>query len=364
LAGVKRFALQLHMAVVGIFWELVRKFWSEPADESRHQNGSTVRSKGVKQMSAMLKSEQILPEGGLLLLDEARDLLSEGQVPGAFKRLVSGLAKVRDELSPEDWKAFSRQECFTHPIRELLHQSPFSRRSFEKPRGYAGDAVVLDFAYGCAPLPAGTTDLGAQIYQCELYASSVKSARDRRDALAAAVDGIARQTRYPKILSVACGHLREATLSKAVAEGKIDEYVALDHDPISLSVIDEELPGKRITTIHGSVRDLIKRQIRFQDFDLVYSAGLFDYLTMSVATALTKLMFYMLKPGGRLLVANCAPESECIGYMEAFMGWHLIYRNEAELMPFASSIPESEIKSIGTFRDLHQNMIFLEVVRS
>src|ERR1700733_1769754 len=88
LAGLKRFALQLHMAVVGIFWELVRKFWSEPADESRHQNGSTVRSKGVKQMSAMLKSEQILPEGGLLLLDEARDLLSEGQVPGAFKRLV------------------------------------------------------------------------------------------------------------------------------------------------------------------------------------------------------------------------------------------------------------------------------------
>jgi extracellular factor (EF) 3-hydroxypalmitic acid methyl ester biosynthesis protein len=313
-------------------------------------------------MSAIVQEDSMLE--GKMLLDEAQELLSEGQVVAAFKRLVTGLAEVRDGLAPQAWKDFSRQDCFNHPIRELLHQSPFSRRAFEKPRGYAGDAVVLDFAYGCEPLPEGTTDLGAQIYQCEWNASSVKSARDRRDALASAVDTIARQTGYPKVLSVACGHLREAKISKAVAEGKIADYVALDHDPVSLSVIDRELPGKRITTIHGSVKALIKRQISFHDFDLVYSAGLFDYLTLPVATALTELMFSMLKPGGRLLIANCAPESECIGYMEAFMGWHLIYRNEAELMAFTSSIRESEIKSIGTFRDLHENMIFLEVVKN
>jgi extracellular factor (EF) 3-hydroxypalmitic acid methyl ester biosynthesis protein len=304
-----------------------------------------------------------LMEEGSTLLNEARDLLLERQVANAFNRLVTGLAQVRSLVSSEIWKNFYNQDCFDHPIREMLHQSPFSRRAFEKPRGYAGDAVVLDFAYGCLPLPDGTTDLGAEIYQCEWNASSVKSARDRRDALAAAVDTVARQTRTPKILSVACGHLREAKISKAVTEGKIGHYVALDHDAVSLSVIDKDLAGKGVSTVHGSVKDLIKRKIKFADLDLVYSAGLYDYLTEPVAAALTALMFDMLKPGGRLLVANCAPESECIGYMEAFMGWHLIYRNEAELMALVRSIPETEIRSIGTFRDLHQNMIFLEVVK-
>ncbi|HEY6328814.1 MAG TPA: class I SAM-dependent methyltransferase [Blastocatellia bacterium] len=309
-------------------------------------------------MSAMLMQERSA------LLNEARELLSERKVSNAFNRLVSGLAQVRSLVTSEMWKNFYSEDCFNHPIRGMLHQSPFSRRAFEKPRGYAGDAVVLDFAYGCTPLPDGTTDLGAEIYQCEWNASSVKSARDRRDALAAAVDTVARQTRLPKILSIACGHLREAKISRAVAEGKIGQYVALDHDCVSLSVIDKELAEKGVSTVHGSVRDLIKRKIRFTDLDLVYSAGLYDYLSEPVAAALTALMFDMLKPGGKLLVANCAPDSECIGYMEAFMGWHLIYRDEAELTALTRSIPEAQIKSIAAFRDLHQNMIFLEVVKS
>jgi len=314
-------------------------------------------------MSAMLKSEQLVPEIELSLLDEAREMLSDGNVASAFNRLLGGLTEIRQMLPPDAWKQFYNNQCFNHPVRKMLHQSPFSRRAFEKPRGYAGDAVVLDYAYGCAPLPEGTTELGAEVYQCEWNASSVKSARDRRDALAAAVDGVARTTPAPKILSIACGHLREAEISKAVEEDKIAEYLALDHDQTSLSVIDRDLRGKGITTVHGSVKDLIKRKIAFQDLDLVYSAGLFDYLALPVAMALTGLMFKMLKSGGRLLIANCAPESECIGYMEAFMGWHLIYRSEQELMTFVSSVPEIEIESISTFRDLHQNMIFLEVVR-
>ena len=30
----------------------------------------------------------------------------------------------------------------------MLHADPMARRSFEKPRGYAGDAVLLDDLYG------------------------------------------------------------------------------------------------------------------------------------------------------------------------------------------------------------------------
>src|SRR5262252_10879055 len=147
------------------------------------------------------------------VLDESHAMLVGGRVSEAFDRLVSGLQQIKERIRPGEWKAFAQSECFKHPIRELIHQSPFSRRAFEKPRGYAGDAETLDFAYGYARLPEGTTDLGAELYLCEREASSVKSARDRIDVLACAVDRIARQTNYPRVLSIACGHLREAQVS-------------------------------------------------------------------------------------------------------------------------------------------------------
>jgi extracellular factor (EF) 3-hydroxypalmitic acid methyl ester biosynthesis protein len=297
------------------------------------------------------------------VLDESHAMLIGGRVSEAFERLVTGLQQIRERTHPGEWKLFSRSECLKHPIRALIHQSPFSRRAFEKPRGYAGDAETLDFAYGYARLPEGTTPLGAELYLCEREAPSVKSARDRIDVLASAVDRVARQTGCPRVLSVACGHLREAQVSRAVAEGKIADYVALDHDPVSLALINRELHGKPVRTVQGSVKSLLKREMTFNDFDLVYSAGLYDYLARPVATALTALMFSMLRPGGRLLIANYAKGSDGTGYMESFMGWHLIYRDEADIRQLAASIDETEIRDISTFRDLHQNVVFLEVNR-
>src|SRR5262249_38418269 len=31
---------------------------------------------------------------------------------------------------------------------QVLHQDPFTYRAFSKPRGYAGDAVMMDYIYG------------------------------------------------------------------------------------------------------------------------------------------------------------------------------------------------------------------------
>src|SRR5215467_9437151 len=295
-------------------------------------------------------------------------MLEEGRIGEAVNGLVAGTRRLRDSMAPEDWGQFARDECRRHPTTALVHQSPYTRRAFEKPRGYPGDAEILDFAYGCARLPEGTTALGARIYEFELQTSGSKSARARRDLLAAMVDDVASQRHRPRVLSIACGHLREAQFSQAVRDGKLGEYVAFDQDPLSLAVVDrqhrygdQEHRYGCVKTIEGSVRSLLARRIQFSGFDFVYAAGLFDYLSEPVATKLTSLMFSMLAPGGRLLVANFAPEWECIGYLEAFMDWHLIYRNEAEMEELARGIKEEDVTSLRTFRDAYQNLVFLEV---
>ena len=52
-----------------------------------------------------------------------------------------------------------------------------------------------------------------------------------------------------------------------------------------------------------AVSDLHAQVARGQ-FDFVYAAGLFDYLSAPVASALTGRMFEMTRPGGLMLIPN------------------------------------------------------------
>ena len=45
-----------------------------------------------------------------------------------------------------------------------------------------------------------------------------------------------------------------------------------------------------------------------------------------------------LAPGGRIVLANFAPNHLSIGWMEAVMDWQLIYRDEAELEGYSQEI--------------------------
>jgi hypothetical protein len=308
--------------------------------------------------------EAPLPPDGLRLLDGARAMILDGRDPAdAIGPLVDELRRLKQLIGDERWRVFCASTAADHPLRAMIHESPLSRRAFDKPRGYAGDAETLDLAYGVGAPPAGTTELGARIFTGELRAQAVRGVRERRDILAAMVDDTAARAPRARVLSVACGHLREAQISRAVADGALGTYFALDQDPSSLARVVREQRDARITAVLGSVRTILARQTRFTDLDLVYSAGLYDYLPTEVARQLTAALFAMLRPGGRLAVANCAPNWDSAAYMEAFMAWTLLYRADAEVAAFASSIPDEEIDHLRLHRNPARNVVFLEVVK-
>lgn len=84
-------------------------------------------------------------------LDSAQQLIEGGSVNKGMEQLARYLREMRLSLPAEDWKAFVASEVLTHPIRSLIHQDPFTHHSFSKPRGYPGDAALIDYIYGCAP---------------------------------------------------------------------------------------------------------------------------------------------------------------------------------------------------------------------
>lgn len=158
--------------------------------------------------------------------------------------------------------------------------------------------------------------------------------------------------------------MREAQKSKAVQARQIGKFFALDQDPLSIELMNRELQNYPIQTIQSSVTAIIRKKLTFENLDLVYAAGLYDYLSQAFATRLTKAMFDMLRSGGKLLVANFVPNHAEVGYMETFMQWYLIYRTEHELVAVADEIPSSEIAIKRTFFEENGNILFLEITKA
>src|SRR5262249_19490629 len=149
------------------------------------------------------------------ILDDAYHRLLENSVTVALNDLFRDLNALRCALPQPEWMRFATTQCIQHPLLDLLLQDPITRHSYTKPRGYDGDADLLDLIYGTVEIPSETTDLGMNIYYYMRDAPASRSVRWRRDHLAKVIDTMADQV-SPRILSIACGHLREGQISQAL----------------------------------------------------------------------------------------------------------------------------------------------------
>jgi len=141
----------------------------------------------------------------------------------------------------------------------------------------------------------------------------------------------------------------------------VSEFFALDQDEESLAVVQNEQKDCNIKPIIGSISSLIKGKIKFSDLQLVYSSGLFDYLSDPIATKLCTIMFDMLASGGKMVIGNFRPKSHGRGYMASFMDWSLVYRDTSDLQRITKKIPLELLSSQIAYQDAHCNVAFLEL---
>jgi hypothetical protein len=299
------------------------------------------------------------------MLDHVHGLLTAGRIEEGMDELFPALQARRLELGDGAWDELARL-CLEHPVRQLLHEDPFTYRAFSKPRGYAGDAALLDYIYGQEegwPAPEAS-EMGTSIFAAITCASACEAVRARRGFIADLVDRVADEVPHPHILSIAAGHLREALICAAVKRRKFGRYVALDADRESLVEVQRSCGRYGVEPVAASIRQLLTHRVDLGHFDCVYATGVFDYLPLPVAQRLTSAMFQMLRPRGQLLVANFLPGIPDVGYMESFMDWKLIYRNRGDMIQLADQIPQAAIRDIRIVAEENQNVIFLLVTRA
>ncbi|OBZ95761.1 methyltransferase [Pararhizobium polonicum] len=271
----------------------------------------------------------------VLVLAIAQQQIEEGRDPAQIiHRLIGALHETRRKFDPNVWQELIPM-VQNHPVAAFFHQDPFTRWSFEKPRGYSGDAQLIDFIYGHPSVSdeiAKASPLGRELYGYTSQSPSPVAVRERRDLLTRYVDEIATEKGpETEILTVAAGHLREADNSVALKERRIKRWVALDQDPLSVGSMVRDFRGTCIDPIDGSVRGLLSKSHKLGKFDFIYAAGLYDYLADKVAVKLTQTCLEMLKPNGVFLFANFSRDVDDDGYMETFMNWALLLRSEVDM---------------------------------
>ena len=136
--------------------------------------------------------------------DQALRLIEQDHIESVIGLVVGKLHVAAND--PEIWQDV--RECYrTHPLRDRLMQDPYVARCVEKPRGYAGDAILIDMAYDRVA-PPGTTALGQRAFAYSTGFPASRAVTLRKDALA---ERLAKAVAAgQRVLCLAGGHFREA----------------------------------------------------------------------------------------------------------------------------------------------------------
>jgi extracellular factor (EF) 3-hydroxypalmitic acid methyl ester biosynthesis protein len=255
-------------------------------------------------------------------------------------------------------KDFTKEEHERHGFYLRRHLWPYilasemMKRTNLKPRGYAGDAELMVLIYENAW--AGASLFSQLMHKHPVETLAAEAVRSRRHLVPRVLRELAGRPAEPRrpfrFLSLACGPACELE-DIFVDGGDLERFecALLDQDPHALELARGVV--RRIETTRGrgmavryhedSVRTMLRtrdlRQ-RLGEFELIYSMGLFDYLSTPVAQAVLAKTYDLLAPGGTLLVGNFHARAPTRVHMDYWGDWPLTYRTEASFRALAADL--------------------------
>ena len=306
--------------------------------------------------------------------NEAIDALSEpfsapvSDVFGRFEQVAAGVERQSEQIHGLHIK---------RRLHPLVLCSPFIHRTFRKPLGYAGDYEMVNMIVRGAH--EGATLFAKVINSWILSQAPALGHRNRINILTDRLVSetsrvVATGSSYARIFNLGCGPAWE--LQRFLAEHDICErceLTLLDFNDETLKHVSTVLEGIRtsrnrrtpVRYIQRSVHQVLRRGMYVDSnanktpYDIVYCAGLFDYLSDRICKRLVSLFYDALAPGGLLIVTNVDSSNPIRCIMEFLLEWHLVYRDQAQLRELApENAEDSEIK---VYADSSGANIFLEV---
>ena len=303
-------------------------------------------------------------DAGIGVDDDALVSLAALALRDAIDPYLDQLERELGYLRSTPWRAAS--QVFHDHIGSMIDLSPLAGRCYRKPLGYAGDFEMMNMLYRNESL--GGTLFGRALSRIILDTDAAQAVRNRVHYLAAKIRAtIARcEPGQPaRLLSVASGPAMEIQYllrtDPALLAAGCAEITLLDQDASALRHAREQIEafaaqaGVEITLrcINTSIRTVIAEGLT-GFYDLIYSAGLFDYLKDQTARSAGSQLAAALAPDGQAAIGNFATENPSRPLQELVLDWPLLHRTPEDLRRLfcdlgADFIVEQEATGVNLF---------------
>ena len=206
--------------------------------------------------------------------------------------------------------------------------------SFRRPHGYSGDYQIIDFIYQ-------QTIIGGDKYgkwdSYFHYASAAQAVRNRKDYfIELAKSRLAKSSRPLRILNIASGPCRDVyELFQQVSPSSIEMHcVDLDANAIQYG---KKLLGNYSDAVAFTRANIFKFNTT-EKYDLVWSAGLFDYFNDTDFVNLLSKIYSWSDTKGEVVVGNFSIDNPTRSYMEKGSDWFLYHRTQEQLISLGNKV--------------------------
>jgi SAM-dependent methyltransferase len=295
-------------------------------------------------------------EPSINLLIEFIQLLydDDGPLPSDYQPLNEALNYYRANIPSDLWKKSSAKIAAIFG-EDFIDSIP--GHAYLKPYGYAGDFEIIDKMY------LKTTSSNPKLTKWDLFYhqhAAAAAVRNRKTFFKTVLAERASQTAGTcEVLDVASGPCRDI----------LEYYEEQGTTGVNFDCVEADLKAiLHATKINYKFLPHItfynKNIFRFQTekkYDLIWSAGLFDYFDDKTFVRLVSRLCNYIKPGGELIIGNFAVGNPTEGYMESFLDWYLYHRSPEQLIQLAKATGNTAIKNIKIDQEAAGVNLFMRI---
>lgn len=229
-------------------------------------------------------------------------------------------------------------------LKPILTLDSVIGHSFLKPYGYTGDFEVIDKMY--QNFKSLKSD---EMYRWDAFFQnlhSVRAVRNRKDYFISELTKVLKRNKSGQVLDLASGPCTDVYEFFLLNPGNNIKFDCLDMDTNAIEY-GSGMCDNYIDSINFINRNAFRYKPTYK-YDLIWSAGLFDYFNDKLFKRLIKNMYSNLKDDGLMVVGNFSDYNPSRGVMEILGQWYMHHRSPEDLINLALEVgvPREKI-SIG-----------------
>jgi hypothetical protein len=288
------------------------------------------------------------------------------EIFGRLNEMFINLGKIAESFSEDEYRI--HQLYIQKELYNLIGTTPFNRHIYEKPLGYPGDFVMMNYLYEDGYVGDSTYEKLIHRYSCSLPISRANI--NRKGFFKNQIkETLNRLGNAAQIASVACGPakelievIREETNLSGV------RFTFFDFEPLALEQIKKDINGYKrnqniyVSYVNENILTILKQkqaEDKIKKQDLIYAAGLIDYMNDKISARFIATMYALLNKGGKLIVGNVSSGNEFKAYTEMLGEWWINYRNENEMLKLTHYIDESAKITVEYERETRMNVFLI-----